>query len=161
MDAVHQWALGICLTVLINAVVHYVIPSGSMEKMLRLVLGVFVLCGILLPLSKTLPSLDWEMEKPTETIHDTDGFAGEVERQIFSQAEQNIKQVVIVELEKNGYPWKNVSVRMDTNEDRGIVINQVVVTLDKDALVQKEELTAHLEKTLGLKTEVVWDGESG
>ena len=101
------------------------------------------------------------MEKPTETIHDTDGFAGEVERQIFSQAEQNIKQVVIVELEKNGYPWKNVSVRMDTNEDRGIVINQVVVTLDKDALVQKEELTAHLEKTLGLKTEVVWDGESG
>ena len=32
MDAVHQWALGICLTVLINAVVHYVIPSGIHGK---------------------------------------------------------------------------------------------------------------------------------
>lgn len=160
MDRVQQWALGICLTVLVNAIVQYMIPKGSMERMLRLVIGAIVLCGLLLPLTQ-LSQLDWQLEEPAAARYDYDGFSDEVERQIFQQAERNIQQVVIAELEKNGYRWKNVSVRMDTNQDGSIVIEQVVVTLDKDTLVHKDELMARLEKNLGLKTEVVWDGESG
>ena len=160
MDRVQQWALGICLTVLVNAMVQYMIPKGSMEKMLRLVVGVIVLCGLLLPFTE-LSKLDWNLEHQASARYDYDGFSDEVERQIFQQAEQNIQQVVIAELEKNGYRWKNVSVSMDTNPDGSIVIEQVVVILDKEMLIHKDELTARLEKNLGLKTEVVWDGESG
>ncbi len=160
MDRVQQWALGICLTVLVNAMVQYMIPKGSMEKMLRLVVGVIVLCGLLLPFTE-LSKLDWNLEQPASARYDYDGFSDEVERQIFQQAERNIQQVVIAELEKNGYRWKNVSVSMDTNPDGSIVIEQVVVILDKEMLIHKDELTARLEKNLGLKTEVVWDGESG
>lgn len=161
MGAVQQWALGICLTVLVNAVVHYVIPSGSMEKMLRLVLGAFVLCGILIPLAQALPNLSFELEKPADTLYEYGGFADRVEQEMFEQAERNVRQVVIADLEKNRYPWENVSVRMDRNGDGSIVIDRVIVTLDKDALVRRDELAAHLEQTLGLKTEVVWNGESG
>lgn len=160
MDHVQKWALGICLTVLVNAMVQYMIPRGSMERMLRFVVGGIVLCGLMVPFTE-LSKIDWTWEEPVSARFDYDGFPDEVQRQIFQQAERNIQQVVITELEKNGYGWKNVSVRMDTNPDGSIVIEQVVVTVDKETLVHRDELTTRLEKNLGLKTEVVWDGESG
>ncbi len=161
MDGVRQWALGICLTVLVNAVVQYLIPSGSMEKMLRLVLGAFVLCGILVPLVQVLPNIEWEVEDIPAAYEQAGDFTESVDQQVLSQAEQNIRILVAQELQKRGVACENIAVFMDRNEDGSIRMDKVVVTLGKDGQNQAPGLAPDLENTLGIQTEVVIDGETG
>ena len=50
MGAVREWSAAICLAALAAALLQGLAPSGAMERMVKLVLGAFVLCALAMPL---------------------------------------------------------------------------------------------------------------
>ncbi len=159
MSDVKTWATVICLVTLISALMQYLVPDGSMGKMMKLVLGVFVICGIILPLSKIVPKISVDLQDTVSSVQGTQTFQDTVDQQIYSAANAGIQNIVITELNTMNIKCENVAVMMDTKTTSSISISKVVVTVANQYAGQCTEITAHLEKVLGLKTEVmVHDG---
>ncbi|TGJ76082.1 stage III sporulation protein AF [Caproiciproducens galactitolivorans] len=156
MNAVREWSAAICLTALVATFLQSLVPGGSMERMVRFVLGAFMICAIIVPLAKTAPQIGtwFQVDTPSRS---SSPFVGTVDRQISEAAQESIQNLVITECRNIGVKCKNVRVFMDTNEDGSISINKVVVILAKGYRSDCEKASAHLQKVLGLKTEVIAD----
>lgn len=152
MNGIREWSAVLCMAALAAAIVQYLLPGGAMDKIVRLVLGAFLICSILIPLHKIIPELSMELSAVSQE-RDSRDFQDTVNAQICSAAGDSIRNLVITELADNQIQCKNVAVMMDTKEDGSIVISKVVVTLDEDA-ERCAEVQARLEKKLELKTEV-------
>lgn len=66
MDQVTGWVLTICSGVLICGVVSVLVPSASMEKVMSLVLGLFLLCCFLLPTGIDFSDFNLSLDSPEE-----------------------------------------------------------------------------------------------
>ena len=152
MSAVQDWAAALCLAALSAALLQYLSPGGTMEKIFRLVLGAFVLCGLLSPLAETVPAIAESIPAWSQAGAES-GFAQSVDDQILQAADASLRQVIVGELYSMGYPCENIEIFMDMPEDGRIVINKVAVTLRASA-EECGEAPGRLEKATGLKMEV-------
>ncbi len=159
MSSVQAWAIGVCFTVMAASVLQYLSPNGAMERVIKLVLGAFVLYGIMLPLVSLVPQIssgingyvNTEQSAPSADLTDT------VNSQIHTAANSSIQSIVTVELMKKGVVCENVELIMDMNEDNSISISKVQVTVSSAVMSQKM-LEQQLSSVLGLQTEVIIHG---
>ena len=57
MSGIREWTTVICLAALVAAVLQSLVPNGSMERMAKFVIGAFVICALISPLSKMIPQI--------------------------------------------------------------------------------------------------------
>lgn len=158
MNDIKAWATAICLVTLVAAIMQYLVPNGSMGRMMKLVLGVFVICGIVLPITKIVPQISLELQDTASSAQDTQTFKNVVDQQVYSAANSGIRTIVMNELGTKNIKCENVAIKMDTKANSSISISKVVVTVPNQYSSQCSEIAVQLEKVLGLKTEVTVHG---
>lgn len=160
MNAVREWTAAICLAALVAALVQGLVPSGAMERMAKFVIGAFVLCILILPLSKVVPQ--WKQSFAASARQPAASNNSRLEttvgRQYEDAARQSITNLVAAELKPMNINCKNVQVNMDTNSNGSISITKVVVNLDRKNSADCQRAKTLLEKDLGLNVEVVCNG---
>lgn len=156
MNGVREWSTAICMAALVAAMMQSLVPNGSMERMVRFVIGAFIICALIVPITKIVPQISVTLQKSASTQDNTQ-FKGTVEKQLYTAAQQSITNLVVAELNNMNIKCENVNVIMDTNEDGSISINKVVVILAKGYGTDRQKALAQLEKTLGVKMEVTAD----
>lgn len=157
MTGVREWATMICLAALSAAMLQSLIPNGSMERMAKFVIGAFVICALIAPVSKVVPQIHLDLQKSGDSLQKNSRLSSEVNRQYQEAAQQSIAGVVRSELQRMGTACKNVRVMMDTDSSGSISINKVIVTVDSKTALNGKTISSNLEKILGIKTEVVSD----
>ena len=159
MSGVQSWAISVCFTVIAASILQYISPNGAMERVMKLVLGAFVLYGIMMPIISLVPQISngfdayIDVEQPNPSVDLTDT----VNSQIHTAASSGIQNIVTVELAKKGVNCENVELIMDTNEDNSISISKVLVTVSR-ATMSQDVLEQQLNGVLGLQTEVTIHG---
>lgn len=157
MKGIREWATIICLAALAAAMLQSLVPNGSMERMAKFVIGAFVICALISPLTKVIPQLNLNLKADRQPSGNTK-LESTMDNQIQSAAEQSITNLVTAQLNSMHIKCKNVTVNMDTNENGSISISKVIVVLQKENAADCQKASASLEKSLGLKMEVVSDG---
>ncbi len=154
MGEVRTWAAAVCLTVLAAALLRMLCPEGNFSRLLRVILGAFVLCAVLRPL-QSLGGLSWEGGEYEDAMAQAQEYEEQTETAYTSVVEQSIESLIASELAENGFSLKKVEVKTDTGEDGRIIMEQIQVTLNKGQEVEKARLL--LQESLGLETEVTAD----
>ncbi|MVB12989.1 Stage III sporulation protein AF [Caprobacter fermentans] len=155
MNGVREWATVICLAALSAAMLQSLVPNGSMERMAKFVIGAFIICALAAPISKAVPQIRAGLATESHPAKENERLKSTVDRQYEDAAQQSITGLVHSELKRMGINCKNVQVIMDTDENGSISINKVIVTVDGEAASGRAGVSSALEKTLGIKTEVV------
>lgn len=159
MYGIQQWTAVICLAALVAALAQTLIPAGSMERMGKFVVGAFIICVMIAPVSKIVPQISSGMQSAgsTSEVQKTK-LETKVNDQIISESQKSITNLVAAELSRIHIKCKNVQVVMDTNGNGRISINKVIVRLDKKDAAEVSTVSDYLNKELEIKTEVVSDG---
>lgn len=156
MTQVQQWAGGLCLLILVTTVIQYILPGGVMQRSVKLVLGGFVVLGVIVPLTQLVSSNSWELpnfeQSATMTI---DTYITQTNTRILEQAEGNVAAVIADQLAQRGISAENIAVNMDSNEDNSIVIEKAVVTLSSEDTANAEEIRERLQNILEIPVEVI------
>ena len=87
MNAVYQWATVVCLAAIVGAMIELITPIGRMEKMVRFVLGAFMICAMIAPFTSTAIKITFDL--PTENSirqEDTSSFQQGLDQQILTVA---------------------------------------------------------------------------
>lgn len=158
MAAVQQWSWSLCLLVLLSAIIQYVLPSGVMERSMKLVLGGFLVLGMITPVASLVQSADWDFSLDA-SVSDTDQYIAAANEEILILAEGNVTALVAQALQEMGIQPENIAVEMDMNEDNSIVIEKAVIGLSAGDWPKAEQIREKIQSTLGIQAEVVvYDG---
>lgn len=146
METVRTWAMGICTAAVISAAVTALIPRGSLEKSVRAVVSVFLICSIVSPLIAYKGSYINEssifIEEETEAaLYD----------EIARQTENQIKRAVEDVLRKNGIQFEKVDIQLELKEEE-IVVTSVSVINTNTASQNVKQL---IMQELGIEAEVI------
>ncbi len=157
MNAIREWSAGICLAALTAALAQGLVPGGPMERMEKFVVGAFLVCALIAPVTKLVPSFQQAVGNAESDAAPSSRMEETVDGQIRSAAEKSISNLVGAELARKNIKCKNVRVEMDTNEDGRISITKVTVTLIPGDSSRVREAQEILTERLGVRTEVVSD----
>ena len=160
MGAVREWSAAICMAALAAALLQGLAPGGSMERMVKLVLGAFVLCALVSPLKSLGAQIAWSFPLENHAEENTQ-LQSAVENQMEAAARASIENLVAAELRRMDVKSEKVVVWMDTNADNSIGINKVEVTLAEEYGGDCGRAQARLRETLGLEVEVAAHGGEG
>lgn len=159
MKEIQQWTAVICLAALTASLAQSMLPAGQMERMGRFVVGAFMICVMIAPLSNLPAQLRLSAGGTAEKAPaQNEQLESTVNSQMAEASQKSISGLVTAELARLRIKCKNVRVVMDTNRDGRISITKVIVTLEAKDAAQARTAQNYLEKELGLKTEVVTDG---
>ena len=152
MQGVEMWAAAVCLTVLAAALLRMVCPEGSFSRLLRIILGAFVLCALLQPLGELVQNLSRPEQSYDDAMEQAEDFTSQAEGRSGELMESSLESLIRTELVQEGIPFEKIAVSMDTGEEDRIVIRRIQVTVSQSQDVERAE--ALLRESLGLETEV-------
>lgn len=155
MSTIQQWATVICLAALVGTMVEILTPIGSMEKMVRFVLGAFMLCAIITPLVGTAQKINYSIQQPDVNTSSITVFQNQLDGQLNSVASEKIKALAAEILQKESINAQKIDVFMDTSQNNSISIIKVTVYLNAKDVYKKERAKQLLEDNLGLSTEII------
>jgi hypothetical protein len=102
METLREWALTVALSALAGGIVWLLAPKGSVQKAVRAVVAVFLLCAFLSPLlARQGGSLEWELPE-LEQAPTLAGLDEAVSRQLQAAVEREIKGRIEGVLEARG-----------------------------------------------------------
>ena len=158
MSAIKSWSMTICLVSILCTLLEILFPQGKMEKIFRVVLGVFLLCALL---GSTLKNINFDAKKTENFIKDKDKikFKSTVDDQVKASAEKNLRASIEKILAAKGIKSEKINIFMDTTADNCISIGKIEVFLPKGDESKRDTVKNDLEKILELKIDVVVGSE--
>lgn len=153
MNGIREWTLIICFASISASMLELISPDGKMEKMVRFVLGAFMICAFIFPLTNTLSNIEVDFKALTLCLDSSD-FKSQAENQVKTQASEKIHSLTKKLLGEKNVDAEEINVFMDTNEKGCISIVKVDVLLRDQDANKKEEIIDVLKKELGVEVEV-------
>lgn len=154
MNEIRTWTASICCCVLAVSLIRHMVPPGSMEKMIRYVTGIFLVCAVVYSFHSVLPNVSWiisfDFSKETDS-----SFSDLVKEQEISAAEESIRRLTATELAAMGMEYKNIQVDMDKQRDGSISINRIRIWLQRGYEGYSNRVTSELKEKFEVYVEVV------
>jgi len=166
LEAVKVWGFSMCVSVVIGAIVSMIAPSLGKQKIMKMIISVFVLVGVLSPLINILEANDFSID----ALGGLDNISSEskeieLSADLLDDLEINVTQSLfpLIKQELSYYKLEEefgVNVKLNQQKD-GISIDCVNITLMDLHKIDQDVLTNDLEKNLGLPISVDVIGNKG
>lgn len=135
-----------CSAAVIGAVVTALIPSGSLEKSVKTVVSVFLLCCMILPFFKeNLASQRYLSTNFDEAIETETALSSEISKETEKYLKLSIKEI----LQKNGISCDDVIIEMEV-KDESVKVSSVVIKTTADS----EKVKSIIKQELGVEATV-------
>lgn len=147
MEALHLWVTGLCSAAIICAVVTLLTPSGAMEKSVKSVVSVFLICMIILPFFKEKLTFS---NNSSNILDESSSTAENMNNEVRMQTESYLKSTVEGVLNKNGISFREVVIDMEMTDNSISIKSVTVFGVEKDVQNVKDILY----KETGINAEV-------
>lgn len=155
MNTIKQWTLAVTLSAIACTILETLAPNGKFEKIIRLVLGAFMLCAILFPLKGAIKNINFNLDKNTSFADSNEGLKNKVNEETQKNSKENIEKIIKEMLKEKNIEVKKINIFMDMKEDNCISISKAEIYLSGNDEKKKEEVVKLIEKTFGITTVVV------
>ena len=165
MDLVDRWVFTICCGAALCGVVSVLLPSKGMEKLMRMVLGLFMLCCFLLPAGLELDLAELEPPEAASAMEEAAQRATHHFLQdTLSRSQEELRRLAGKELEESGINEKDIQIYIEADEGTGHQAGDLPsltarVILPASAKQREQELRELLEKKLDIPVQLTCDGE--
>ena len=157
MEALKGWAIGACMASLAGTVVHFLSPSGNVQRIFKVVISVFFITVLIYPIGL----LGDGISDITEGYTYPEYYADNVEKIGDVLLQQSINQLelvvesVVEELEITDY---EISIKTDIDSDDSIVISSIDVTVSESCSERAQELSVRLLEDVDCQVNVYVGG---
>ncbi len=152
MEAVKVWGFSMCAAVVIGSIVTMILPSIEKQKIIKLVISAFVLAGVVSPLLNVINGIDISAQALEQNGTEDSQF--QLDENTFQELENSVSQAIFPliqqELEKMNIDSDfGINTELAQEQD-GISVKCVNITISDLHMIEKDELELLLEDTLGL-----------
>ena len=158
MEAVKSWTIGICMASLAGTVAHFLSPSGSTQRIFKVVISVFFITVMVYPIvGLSSDSIDEFVDSYTYSdsyIDNTEQIAEIVLNQSVSQIKISVGEL----LDKIEIKDYEISVNTDIDENDSIVISSIEIEIREEYRAKVNEIYNELKKNIDCDIDVYVGG---
>lgn len=141
MDSIRSWALGLSCAAIIGVVVSALAPSGRLEKSMKTVIAIFVLCMMILPLCKgftVFSDIDHSLEYNSHEVEDSISTA------VVNQIETVTRQKITELLNLNGINCIDACIDIEVKDETAEIKSAEVIISSNETEKAKELIKENL-----------------
>jgi stage III sporulation protein AF len=133
------WAKGIIVAVIIATIIEMILPNGSSQKYIKVVIGIYIIFNIITPIINKITNNSFTIE----SIIDIDKYTNQLDtyevstKKLDSSNDTNIKDIYKVNLEKD------IKSKI---EEKGYIVNSVSVEINDDDEYTIKSITMNVRK---------------
>lgn len=144
MDAIRQIGTTVCITMVAVGLFSMLMPNNNLAKTIKFTVSLFFICCIVIP----VVNLDFDFDGLTVGVSKDQpaplSFDEQVNQQLLRMTEENISENIRLELEQEDIQAENVTVSAHIEEDNGISINNITLTVAQENGTRAESLIRQL-----------------
>ena len=144
-----------CAASVICSLLSQFISDGGIKRVLSLVMGAFMICAMLLPVTKALASFRPETEASPGFDELTATADEAFSAQVVKQTEKNLEQTLCALLEQNGVTPRDCRIVLAESENSGIIISQISIYIDQSDSLSADTVTALVRQHFGMLPRVI------
>ena len=155
MEGIDQWAITVTVCAVVVCIAELLISDTALEKTLRLVMGAFMLCAVLIPLGETVSSFSPEglyPEQPSSFLPEDMASLKE------GYMEDKVAGLIEDTLASRDVTPMKITVLMDKDENNSITGLSAEVSLSKADAKKAPEVTKILKDELGIECRTIIAG---
>lgn len=161
MNGLRELVTSFCLGAVAAGLISMLMPSGKMEKPMKLILGLFMTAIIITPiLSGGGLSFDFgSITANASPVKDSGELSAVIEQQELLLIENSVKEQINSCIGRTSYPEYSIddikiTLDMDITEDSRISIEQVDILLPEEYESMQEEIKSLIKEELGFDADV-------
>lgn len=157
MDAVKVWGFSSCVAVVIGSVISMIVPSFGKQNILRIVISAFVLVGMLSPALNIFKN--FSVDDFIETNADYNAIEAYELNDCMLEELQEATTLALFPIVKEELLKFEISEDFGLNielsqEDYGMKIEKVNITILDLHMIEKETVENYLKKEMGLQVNI-------
>lgn len=153
MDGIRMIGMSVCVTAAVTALFSMLVPDGKMDKVLKFGISLFFLTGLISPFVSGKLDFHVDVDLPTGTATQQN-MSRAVESQFTGMAERNLSAAIERLLLREGFNVKKVELRIHIDEQGGVFMEQMQITVPKAESAEVEKIQAVVQREIGFTPEV-------
>ncbi len=153
MDLVDRWVFTICCGTLLCGVISILAVGKGTQRLMQLVLGLFMLCCFLLPAGMELELPELAPSAPASAMEEAAGaVTGYFLRDTARRSEEELRRLAAKELREYGINEKDIQIYIEADgprEGSGLAFT-VELVLPRQLQERQQQLLPRLEQALGI-----------
>lgn len=157
MNVFYSWTISICLSAVAASIFELLIPKGNMEKIFRVVLGIFMVCVVLVPINSVLSSVKNNITIQKYQYQDGD-YNAYVNEQYINSAKEVLYNKSIETLSDIGLTAEKVDIIIDIDDNNEVVNIWAEVTIPNSEINNIEKIENAVYNNVGIECKVYTEG---
>lgn len=150
MNEIKQWTLGITVSAIVGAIILFISPEGSTEKLVRAAVSLFLMCAILSPfITNADPMGIFNSIELTETQS-----AAQAGNEAAEYLQNELKGKILDILKECGINNADISISINIENGNEMKIEKVEIFAEKNDENQFEIAEKNLKNQLGIETKI-------
>jgi len=140
VNAVTTASIMICICCVACSLINLLKPSGHMQKIFNLILGIFLICSICTTAKNASASISKEISNilGLENINQSAEYIFDSE--IIQQTTDNLVLTLNLLLENQKINVKDIEMAVHTSEENGISITEINIFIEKALFSRRDEI---------------------
>ncbi len=157
MNEIKEWTAILSITVVISALIEFLIPPGKMEKILNMVLGTFAVCSFIIPIPSLKNNLNISLKNTlnSQELKKQQHMEEKIKSQTSDLTRKNIEAIIRRYLNNIGIIPQKIEVLMDIGKDNCIIMNKCKIYISENSKISKDTIKKSLENDLNIQSEII------
>lgn len=147
-NSIYMCAASLCVSLVVCSIVRIIAPSGNTNRILSVVISVFVLCCVLSPIAELLKGF-YTSSYESGYLYEEYDFSSEYDNEVMRTTGDYVNEYISLMLESSGVVNVSIKTILALDENGGIYIGDMRIYLDKSDMVKAEEVKELVMNAVG------------
>jgi len=149
-NSIYVCAASLCCSLVACAVIRIILPSGNTERIMTVILSVFVLCCLFKPIIDIVKNINLSLNEDHFNVTEESITVLQDER-VIEETAKYLNEYVNEILVSKGVENASIKTILSTNENRGIYIKELNIYLDKDNMDKSKDVKEWILSLVGIE----------
>ncbi|MBR1481630.1 MAG: stage III sporulation protein AF [Ruminococcus sp.] len=144
-----------CAVAVIGTLLSGFVTDAGTKKLLRMVLGAFSVCALILPVSQAIQNLRLETDAAPSYEELTATADEAFQKQVIRQTAQNLEQTLLSVLRQNNIEAERAEVILAVSDDNTVIISGVRIYISAENAFQTARIQELTEQAFQIRPEII------
>ncbi len=155
MSGLYSVAAVICGSAVLIALLSHFVTDGGTKKLLRLVMGAFMVCCMVVPTARAISGISAEWESGSAISSDSATADEAFNRQVTAQTKLNLESALKDILMQNGIAVRRAEITLALTDESHVIISAITVVIDTQQESERDRITQITEKHFTVSPRIV------
>lgn len=133
-------AVTVCAAALVCSLLSAFVPEGATKKTVSLVIGAFMVCCLISPISSAISSVDFNAEIPDDYSYAVSSSDEAYASAVLSEAEKNLEQSLADILLQNAIVISDCKIVLAKSQAESIIIGDISIYISSEYSNQTDKI---------------------